>query len=54
MLRRIIAALATGGAEFSKSDVYAFDQQHLALVGALIEARLLGGYSEDEWQSACR
>jgi len=53
MLCKIIAALATGTAEFSESDVYAFDQQHLALVGALIEARLLGGYSEDEWRSAC-
>jgi hypothetical protein len=54
MLCKIVATLATGEAEFSDSDVYAFDQEHLALVGALIEARLLGGYTEDEWLSACR
>lgn len=53
MLSRITAALATGEAEFAESDVFAFDQEHLALVSALIEARLMRGSSADEWKSAC-
>jgi hypothetical protein len=49
-LRRVIETLATGAGEFSESDVWLFSAERLALVSALVEARLQGLYPDGEWR----
>ncbi len=49
-LRRIINLLATGEGEFSEADIWHFSAATLALVVALVDARITGiPYSEAEW-----
>ncbi len=49
-LRRIINLLATGEGEFLEADVWHFSAETLALVAALVDARIAGiPYSEVEW-----
>jgi hypothetical protein len=53
-LRRVMQTLATGAGEFAESDVWWFSGELLALVSALIEVRLAGRYSNEDWEHACR
>ncbi len=48
-LRRVIETLATGAGDFSESEVWLFSAETLALVDALVEARLQGRYPETNW-----
>ena len=50
ILRRIIETLATGGGEYSESEVYLHSDKMLAIVAALFEARERGFYTEEEWR----
>lgn len=50
MLRRIIDTLATGGGEYTESDLYLVSDKMLAVVMALIDAREREFYSEEEWR----
>ncbi len=49
-LRRVIETLATGAGDFADSDVWLFSAETLALVSALVEARMEGRYSDEEWR----
>jgi hypothetical protein len=49
-LRRVIEALANMEGRFRESDVYLFSAGTLALVVALIDARMVGLYRQQEWQ----
>ena len=48
-LRRVLDTLASGNGEFTESDVWFFSTENLALVSALVDARIEGVYSEMEW-----
>ena len=48
-LRKVMRTLATTQGEFSESEVWLFSAETLALVAALVEARIEGRYSEIEW-----
>ena len=52
-LRRVIVTIATGQGVLADSDLWLFSQVTTAIAAGLIEARLEGRYSEDEWQRAC-
>jgi hypothetical protein len=41
--------LAAGNGEFAESEVWLFSAETLALVAALVEARIEGLYPEMEW-----
>lgn len=50
-LRRVIDTLATGKGEFAESEVWLFSTETLALVAALVEARIQGiFYTEEDWR----
>ncbi len=49
-LRRVIETLTTGAGDFEESEVWLFSAETLALVSALVEARLEGRYSDEEWR----
>ena len=49
-LSRVIETLATGAGDFAESEVWLFSAETLALVSALVEARMEGRYAEGEWQ----
>ncbi len=49
-LRRVIETLATGTGDFDESEVWLFSAETLALVDALVEARLKGLYPDEEWR----
>ncbi len=49
-LRRVIETLATGAGDFDESEVWLFSADSLALVSALVEARLQGLYPDGEWR----
>ena len=53
-LRRVVETLATGSGDFAESDVWLFSGETLALVSALVEARMEGRYMEGEWRQATR
>ncbi len=48
-LRRVIDTLASGNGEFAESEVWLFSAETLALVDALVEARIEGRYPELAW-----
>ena len=48
-LRRVLKTLATGAGDFDESEVWLFSAETLALVSALVEARLEGLYPDGEW-----
>ena len=48
-LRRVIETLATGTGDFDESEVWLFSAETLALVAALVEARLEGRYPDGDW-----
>ncbi len=48
--RRVIETLATGTGDFDESEVWLFSAETLALVDALVEARLKGLYPDEEWR----
>ena len=48
-LRRVMDTLASGNGEFAESEVWLFSAETLALIAALVEARMKGLYSELEW-----
>lgn len=52
-LRRVIITINCGRGCFSECDVWLFSQRTTAVAVALIEARLDGRYSEEEWHRAC-
>ncbi len=49
-LRRVIETLATGAGDFDESEVWLFSSETLALVSALVEARLQGLYPDGDWR----
>ncbi len=49
-LRRVIETLATGAGDFDESEVWLFSSETLALVDALVEARLQGLYPDGDWR----
>jgi hypothetical protein len=49
-LRRVIDTLASGNREFAESEVWLFSAETLALVAALVEARIAGRYPDAEWR----
>jgi hypothetical protein len=51
-LHKVIETLATGAGDFAESDVWLFSAETLALVSALVEARMEGRYAEGEWRQA--
>ena len=50
-LRRVIETLTTGAGDFAESAVWLFSAETLALVSALVEARMEGLYPEGGWRS---
>ena len=46
-LRRVVETLATGAGDFDESEVWLFSAETLALVSALVEARMEGRYSDE-------
>lgn len=42
--------LASGNGEFAESEVWLVSAEMLALVAALVEARIEGLYPEEDWQ----
>jgi hypothetical protein len=49
--RRIIDTLTSGNGEFAESEVWLFSAETIALVAALVEARIEGiFYTEEEWR----
>ena len=48
-LRRVIETLTTGAGDFAESDAWLFSAETLALVAALVEARLKGLYPDGDW-----
>jgi tellurite resistance protein len=52
-LRRVIVAVATGCGDFHESEQWLFSQRTTAIAAALVDARLDGVYTEEEWQRAC-
>ncbi len=48
-LLRVIDTLSTCAGDFSESDVWLFSSETLALVSALVEARMEGRYSDEDW-----
>jgi hypothetical protein len=49
-LRRVMDTLASGKGEFAESEVWLFSAETLALVAALVEARIEGRYPDAEWR----
>ena len=49
-LRRVIETLETGAGDFAESDVWLFSAETLALVDALVDARLEGLYPDGDWR----
>ena len=49
-LRRVMATLATGEGKFTEAAAWLFSGESLARVDALVEARIEGRYSENEWR----
>jgi hypothetical protein len=49
-LRKVIETLATGTGDFAESEAWLFSSETLALVDALIDARLQRRYPDMEWQ----
>ena len=47
-LRRVLKTLATGAGDFGESEVWLFSAETLALVSALVEARLQGLYPDGD------
>lgn len=48
-LRKVIITLASGNGEFAESEAWLFSSETLALVAALVEARIEGSYPELDW-----
>jgi hypothetical protein len=48
--RKVMETLATGAGDLDDSAVWLFSAETLALVSALVEARLQGRYSDDDWR----
>lgn len=48
-LRKVIKALAAKEGEFAESEVWLFGIETIALVAALVDARMEGRYTEIEW-----
>ena len=49
-LRKVLETLATGAGDFDESEVWLFSAETLALVSALVDARLQGLYPDGEWR----
>ena len=49
-LRRVIETLATGAGDFADYDEWLFSAETLALVSALVDARLQGLYPDGDWR----
>jgi hypothetical protein len=49
-LRRFMDTLASDNGEFAESEVWLFSAETLALVAALVEARISGRYPDAEWR----
>ncbi len=49
-LRKVIETLVTGTGEFAEAEVWLFSANTLALVSALVEARLQGLYPDGDWR----
>jgi hypothetical protein len=47
---RVIDTLVSGNGEFAESEVWLFGAETLALVAALVEARIGGRYPDAEWR----
>lgn len=52
--RRVISALANAEGEFSEAEVWLFSADTCALVSALVNARIDGRYTFEEWQGKNR
>jgi hypothetical protein len=48
-LRKVLTTLATGDGTFAEAEAWLFSGQTLGLVAALVEARIEGQYSANEW-----
>jgi hypothetical protein len=49
-LRKVIKTLLTTEGEFTESEVWLFSAETLALVAALVQARIEDHYSNEEWR----
>ncbi len=49
-LCKVIETLATRTGDFSESEVWLFSAETLALVSALVEARMQGLYPDEDWR----
>ena len=49
-VRKVIETLATGTGDFAEAEVWLFSANTLALVSALVEARLQGLYPDGDWR----
>ncbi len=52
-LRKLLEILATKQGTFREAEAWSFSGETAGLTAALIDARLEGRYSEEEWQRAC-
>lgn len=51
-LRKVIKAIADTDGDFANTEVWLFSDKTLALVAALVEARIENRYSVEEWQAS--
>jgi hypothetical protein len=52
-LRKLLNTLSTTQGVFRESEAWLFSGEISGLTAALIDARLEGRYSDEEWQRAC-
>ena len=48
-LRKVLETLATGAGNVDEAEVWLFSTETLALISALVDARLQGLYPEGDW-----
>lgn len=52
-LRKLLHVLATKAGTFREAEAWLFSGEIAGLTAALIDARIEGRYTEEEWQRAC-
>ncbi len=51
-LRKVLGTIADGDGDYPEAELWLFGSETLALIAALVEARIAGRYSAAEWRNA--
>jgi len=52
-LREVLRTLASGNGTFKDADIWLFSKDRLRLIASLIEMRIAGLHSKEEWNDLC-